>query len=403
MDVLSGKDPPRIAGDVSIARFLSQDAADKWRVCVGHNHFLTDCRTAHRLLALAGDGASRRTYQEIHAACRATEGGLDTIDDLVEWCEAHRTRLEGLADVNDSHALRYRRVLLSARSCELMARSLRGLFQPTVLLASWFAALLVSGLCWLERTPPREPGNFFLAAVIALTGIFLHELGHITACVRHGARQGGIGVGLYWIWPAFYADVRGGWSLGHVQRAVISMGGLYFQSLYLALLCALEMATPSATLSIAAATTVLLMLTTLNPVFKYDGYWILSDLLNLTNLHARIGSHLRELLRSSGPARRRLLHGRMTIVSAGFASMAVTYFGYLLHMLASTVAAQLATIPGLWRTTCHLFGEHVAFFGEAGASVAKLCMTVLGAILLGVAIAVLGYRALQATRKVVGR
>lgn len=403
MDFVSGKGPPKIAGDVSIARFPCQDTGEKWRVCVGHNHFLTDRRTAHRMLALADDGQPERTYRDVYVACRASECDPGTIENFVEWCEAHRERLEALAGAKDTHALRYRRILLPARTCQMLAARLRWLFQPPVFVALWGAALLLIGLHWFERMPSRESGNFLLAALIALLGIFLHELGHITACVRYGARQGGIGVGLYWIWPAFYADVRDGWSLRHVQRAAVSVGGLYFQSLYLALLCAFEAVEPHATLSIAIGMTLLLMLTTLNPVFKYDGYWILSDLLNLTNLHARIGQHLRGITKSTGSSRRRLLCGRMTVLSLGFVLMATGYIGYLLDMMVGTVAVQISGLPALWVTTARLLGEHRPLLGEAGISVARFCMALLGVTFLGMAIAVLGWRSLQSAIKVVRR
>src|SRR5579859_1642821 len=39
---------PSMAGDVTIARFLSSDADEKWRVTLGRTHFVTDQDTAKR-------------------------------------------------------------------------------------------------------------------------------------------------------------------------------------------------------------------------------------------------------------------------------------------------------------------------------------------------------------------
>lgn len=400
MEFVSGKPPPRIAGDVTIARFFCKDASEKWRVSVGHGHFLTDRLTARKMFVLAGREAVEHTYAAVYSAYRETVENPETIEHFVEWCEKNRARLEGLADTAETHALRHRRVLLPATTCERIAAWLGWLFRPTTFFIVWIAALVLIAIRSLRHGLPAAPGNFWLAAALALCGIFLHELGHITACVRHGARQGGIGVGLYWIWPAFYADVRGGWVLGHVERAVISLGGLYFQSIYLATICAIELTTGDGTLSIAIGISTLLMLTTLNPVFKYDGYWILSDLLNITNLHTRIGSHLQALLVSDRMARRPLLRTRMTGVAVGFALVATAYILYLLEMMLRMVAGEVSRLPGLWFDASQAIDRHLPIFGEAGLNIARFSSTLLGVTFLSLAICVLGYRSLRSAQTI---
>ena len=356
------------------------------------------------MLMLAEREAVKHTYDAVYLAYRKAVANPETIEHFVEWCERNRGRLEELADTAETHALRHRRLLLPAMTCDRIAARLGWLFRPSIFFTVWIAALVLIAIRSLRHDLHALHGNFWFAAALALCGIFLHELGHITACVRHGARQGGIGVGLYWIWPAFYADVRGGgWVLGHVERAVISLGGLYFQSVYLAAICAIELATHDATLSIAIGISMLLMLTTLNPVFKYDGYWILSDLLNITNLHARIGSHLQALLTPGGGGRGRLLRARMTVVSLGFVLAATTYILYLLEVMLRRVAGEFNRLPKLWLDASQATARHLPFFGEAGMSIARFSSAMLGVAFLGLVICVLGYRSLQSALKVFGR
>lgn len=403
MEFVSSTLPPRIAGDVAIARFSSLEASEKWLVSVGHSHFLTDRLTAEKVLALGAGEVAGHAYSGVYDAYRKAVDDPGTIECFIGWCEKNRKQLEGLVGMADTHALRCRRLLLSAQACDRIAARLGWLFRPSVFATAWFAAFVLMVVRAIHHDLHAPPGNLWLAAGLALFGIFLHELGHITACVRHGARQGGIGIGLYWIWPAFYADVRGGWVLGHIERAVVSLGGLYFQSLYLAAICAVELGTGDGTLSIAIGISTLLMLTTLNPVFKYDGYWILSDLLNVTNLHTRIGSHLQALLASDRMARRRLLRTRMTGVAVGFALVATAYILYLLEMMLRMVAGEVGRLPGLWFNASRAIDRHLPIFGEAGVSIARFSSTLLGVALLGAAICVLGYRSLRSAKTVFAR
>lgn len=191
--------------------------------------------------------------------------------------------------------------------------------------------------------------------------------------------------------------------LGHMERAVVSLGGLYFQSIYLATICTVDLVTGNGTLSIAIGISILLMLTTLNPVFKYDGYWLLSDLLNVTNLHTRIGSHLQALLASDGMARRRLLRTRMTGVAVGFALVATAYILYLLDIMLRMVAGEVGRLPGLWFDASRAIDRHLPIFGEAGVSIARFSSTLLGVALLSLAICVLGYRSLRSAKTVLAQ
>ena len=402
MDFISTKLPPGIAGDVTIARFSGRDTDEKWLVSVNDNHFLTSRPNAEKIAALASSGADRSYDDAYRAYCNAA---LDpgTREHFIDWCERHRQRLEGLANTADTHALSYRRLLLSGPTCERVAAWLGWLFRPPVFAMVWIAALALIVVRTLHHEPHVSPGNYWLAGGLALFGVLLHEFGHVTACVRHGARQGGIGVGLYWIWPAFYADVRAGWVLGHVKRAVISLGGLYFQSIYLAALCAIELTAGHATVSMAIGISTLLMLTTLNPVFKYDGYWIFSDLLNVTNLHARISDHLRMLLVSDRATRAGLLRTQMTGVSAVFVVLAAGYILYLLAMMIGTVVGELGRLPQLWLVASSSITQHLPLAGEGGMSITRFLSALLGVAFLGLVICVLGYRSLQSARKVLVR
>jgi putative peptide zinc metalloprotease protein len=132
----------------------------------------------------------------------------------------------------------------------------------------------------------------FQFIVLMLLSYFIHELGHVTACRRYDCPHGDIGMGIYFVFPVFYADVSKAWRLKRNQRATVDLGGLYFQAILLIIIDIYAYLNNSALAFMLSWTITLTMLHTLNPFFKFDGYWLLSDLSGITNLHEKMRSAL---------------------------------------------------------------------------------------------------------------
>lgn len=120
-----------------------------------------------------------------------------------------------------------------------------------------------------------------------LTSSFFHELGHASACKYFGVRHGGIGFGLYLNFPVLYTDVTEVWKLDRAQRSVVNIAGVYFQSYWLIGLLIGFFLTGNDILRYLILIMNFGFLMTLNPFFKFDGYWIASDLLGIPNLRTR--------------------------------------------------------------------------------------------------------------------
>lgn len=116
---------------------------------------------------------------------------------------------------------------------------------------------------------------------------FFHELGHASACKYFGVRHGGVGFGLYLNFPVLYTDVTEVWKLDRIQRCVVNIAGVYFQSYWLIILLIMFLLTNNDILRYLILIMNLGFLMTLNPFFKFDGYWIASDLLGVPNLRVR--------------------------------------------------------------------------------------------------------------------
>ena len=135
---------------------------------------------------------------------------------------------------------------------------------------------------------PFDPWDVVLF-YLSLIGIALfHELGHAAACRRFDCPHGDIGFAIYFMFPVFYTDVTRAWRLPPLKRAVVDLGGIYFQAILFVVLTLYVMLTGNLfALRILWAMN-LTMLWTLNPIFKMDGYWLLSDVSGLTNLHRQM-------------------------------------------------------------------------------------------------------------------
>jgi putative peptide zinc metalloprotease protein len=165
-----------------------------------------------------------------------------------------------------------------------------------------------------------------------LFSVLVHEFGHAAACLRYGCPPGRIGIGLYVIFPALFADVTRAWRLPARQRAVVDLGGLYFQSALMVALGIYGLLTPSPIALQLIWITLFSMFYTLNPVFKMDGYWLLSDLSGLPNLHRRMGEGGRELLGLGGNsslAGARKAPRRLVILYLGLVLLHAAFIGQL--------------------------------------------------------------------------
>ncbi len=129
--------------------------------------------------------------------------------------------------------------------------------------------------------------DYFYIYLIFFISTLFHELGHSSACNYFGAKYGPIGFGLYLYFPVFYADVSDAWKLNRKQRIVIDLAGMYFQLLSTIILFVFYFMFKenSFIFSIFALDFIIVM--SLNPLLRWDGYWLFSDIAGVPNLRKR--------------------------------------------------------------------------------------------------------------------
>ncbi|MHB9796229.1 HlyD family efflux transporter periplasmic adaptor subunit [Pseudomonas sp. MT3] len=142
--------------------------------------------------------------------------------------------------------------------------------------------------------------SFAAALVVAKT---LHEMGHALVATRLGLKVAHMGIAFVVMWPMLYTDTGESWKLrSNRQRLAIASAGIVTE-LGLAGLSTLgwALADPgplrNALLYLATTSWALSLALNASPFMRFDGYFILSDLLDFPNLHERASALARTTLR----------------------------------------------------------------------------------------------------------
>jgi putative peptide zinc metalloprotease protein len=189
-------------------------------------------------------------------------------------------------------------------------------------------------LCWLT--------------LMAVT--ILHEFAHGLTCKRHGGEVHEVGFLMLLLMPCFYCNVSDAWLFrDKSQRLWVTFAGAYFELFLWALAVFVWRLTLAETWVNRLAFLVLSVcglqtLCNFNPLIKLDGYYLLSDWLEVPNLHQRAASSFRGWLR-------RLLWGAARPADEPRGRWLLAYglvsFAYSAVFLALMLGA---LVPFLWRS-----------------------------------------------------
>ncbi len=141
--------------------------------------------------------------------------------------------------------------------------------------------------------------NWLLLACVLGTTKVLHEFGHGLSCKHFGGECHEMGVMFLVLTPCLYCNVSDSWMLpNRWHRAAIGAAGMYVE-VVLASVCTFIwwFSDPSTLLNniclnIMFVSSVSTIMFNANPLLRYDGYYILSDLLEIPNLRQKASSIL---------------------------------------------------------------------------------------------------------------
>jgi putative peptide zinc metalloprotease protein len=135
-------------------------------------------------------------------------------------------------------------------------------------------------------------GLFAYGATIAAVKM-LHELGHGLTARRYGCRVPTMGVAFLVLWPVAYTDTNEVWKLTRRdQRLKVAAAGIAVELMIAAWATLAWVWLPegwpkSAAFLLSTTTWIATLAINASPFLRFDGYFMLSDYLQVPNLHAR--------------------------------------------------------------------------------------------------------------------
>ena len=151
--------------------------------------------------------------------------------------------------------------------------------------------LSLAGLFSLYSTP--------LILVVVITIMTVHEFAHGITLKHFGGRVEEMGVMLLYFLPAFYCNVNDAWMLKKREKILVSMAGGYIQLfLWAAATIIWRLAAPETLLSRICLISIVFNGVTVffnfNPLIRLDGYYMLSDFIEVSNLRPKALSYLKQ-------------------------------------------------------------------------------------------------------------
>jgi putative peptide zinc metalloprotease protein len=151
-----------------------------------------------------------------------------------------------------------------------------------------------------------DPSNWLYLWAVFVGIKAIHELGHAFACRRFGGECHELGIMLLVMVPTPYVDASAAWAFSNRwKRVFVGAAGMIVELFFAALCSIVWRNTNSATnpllhqlaynaMFIASVSTLLF---NANPLLRYDGYYILSDFLEIPNLRQKSSEYTLGLIK----------------------------------------------------------------------------------------------------------
>jgi putative peptide zinc metalloprotease protein len=205
------------------------------------------------------------------------------------------------------------------------------------------------------RAVAREfvtPGNLVWLAISLAAAKVLHELGHALTCIHFGGQCRELGLMLLVFTPCLYCDVSDAWTFSNKwQRIGVSAAGIIIEIVLAAVAALVWCYSPpglvhALSFNVMVVCSVSTFLFNGNPLMRYDGYYVLADLVEVPNLAeqsravlARAAAFLflgiRQPRDSVRPARGQLLLGLYGLASLAYRCFAIGAILWVVHRISA--------------------------------------------------------------------
>jgi putative peptide zinc metalloprotease protein len=284
--------------DIEIQQFASSGKTQQYIAGFGGRHFEVSEAVARLISVMQVSETLTETAQKYRGS-NGKQYSESELEKIIERCIAP---ILNAPQMPQKHPFLFKVELLSQSTIERFSNALKFVFHKYVIAGLLLCILALETYFIVNSTMLISFGevNIYLilgAFVLLLLSSFIHELGHASACRYFRVNHGGVGFGLYLTFPVFYTDVSETWKLKRKERIVVNMAGVYFQLILLIPFFLIYFVTGNYIIKWFLLMVNIGLLVTLNPFFKFDGYWIVSDLLGVANLRDKSKGLIRFFIR----------------------------------------------------------------------------------------------------------
>ena len=273
---------------------------------------------------------------------------------------------------DDLLALNMRAKVVPERLTTAITTVFKPLFLPPVVLAVLAAFAAVDVWLFLEHGIAQSIRSVLYQPILLL-GLFggmvvatmFHEIGHASALRYGGGRPGGMGVGVYVVWPVMYSDVTDSYRLSRAGRLRTDLGGVYFNAIFALAVAGAYALTGYEPVLLLIVLQNFAILQQLLPLGRLDGYLVLSDLTGVPDLLNRMGP----ILRSAIPGRE--TDPQVNDLKPWVRRVATAYVVLLVPVLLAVVVLMALHAPRLFATAWDSLGIQIdkvrIGFGHGGS------------------------------------
>ena len=250
------------------------------------------------------------------------------------------------------------------RLLEVLARQLRFCFTPWFVAGSALAVVVAAGITvghWAEIKhdffSALHLESLLVAWVTVIAVIILHEFAHGVTCKRFGGNVHELGFLLLYFQPTMYCNISDSWMFtDKSKRLWVTFAGAYFElALWAAATIVWRVIDPGSFVSwlalIVVITSGVKTLFNFNPLIKLDGYYLLSDWLEIPNLRGKSFAYLGDQFRKlTGSANRKVADAtsRERRIFLLYSILAATYSYWLFAYALSYMARFLVNRYQAW-------------------------------------------------------
>jgi len=241
------------------------------------------------------------------------------------------------------------------------------------ILFAWTAGLLLANAAEFSahRIDFFSAGNLALLWLSIIVIKTLHEFGHATTCRHFGGEVHEMGVCFMLFTPCGYVDASDAWMMRHKRHKLyVTLAGVFTELIIASIAAHLWLVLPdgigrSLAFNAMIVASVNTLIFNINPLMRFDGYYVLCDLLEIPNLRAKAmqfcSYHLQRVFLGYRNRQQETMfeeeaNGRIFVIYAVFA------YGYMIFIIYSItqVFARILEPVGLSE-----FGLYLGYFVEA--------------------------------------